>query len=138
MKRVTTDTNILISATFWHGTSAKIIQRVENKEIILVLSPSILEEYREVLASDEIQAKIKNKNLEMALSFQKICGLAEIINPISIVAVVDDDPDDNKILECAIDGKVDYIITNDKHLLVFKEHQSIKIMTPEEFLTKLD
>ena len=42
--RVTIATNVLISVTFWHGDSEKIIDKVENKEIILVLSEEILEE----------------------------------------------------------------------------------------------
>ncbi|MBI2671412.1 putative toxin-antitoxin system toxin component, PIN family, partial [Candidatus Woesearchaeota archaeon] len=42
--------------------------------------------------------------------------------------------DDNKIIECAIDGNSDCIITKDKHLLKLKEYKGIKIITPEEFL----
>jgi len=37
-------------------------------------------------------------------------------------------------LECAKEGKVDYVITNDKHLLKIKEFEGIKIITPEQFL----
>ena len=43
-------------------------------------------------------------------------------------------PNDNKVLECAKDGKADYIITSDNHLLRLKEFEGIKIVSPGEFL----
>jgi uncharacterized protein len=48
--------------------------------------------------------------------------------------VVKDDPDDNKFIEAAIEGKARYIITRDKHLLKIKEYQGIKIIKPEDFI----
>ena len=134
MKRITLDTNVLISATFWHGASEKIIDKVENKEVILVLSEQILEEYNKVLEYEEIREKIKNKDLEMKKAMLRIGVISEIVEVNSKVDLVKEDPDDNKIIECAIDGNSDYIITKDKHLLKLKEHRGIKIFTPEEFL----
>ena len=134
MKRITLDTNVLISATFWHGASEKLIDKVENKEVILVLSEQILEEYNKVLEYKEIREKIKNKDLEMKKAMLQIGVISEIVEVNSKVDLVKEDPDDNKIIECAIDGNSDYIITKDKHLLKLKEHRGIKIFTPEEFL----
>lgn len=134
MIRITVDTNILISATFWHGSSEKIIAKVENKELILVLSEYILEEYYKVLEYEEIKEKIKNKGLEMKQSILKIGTISEIVDVKSKIDLIKDDPSDNKFVECAIDGKADYIISKDHHLLKFKEYQGIKIITPEEFL----
>jgi len=134
MKRITVDTNILISATFWHGDSEKIIDKAENKEVTLVLSKEILEEYNQVLEYEEIKEKIKNKNLEMKKAMLKIGTISEIVEVNSKVDAVKEDPDDNKIIECAIDGNSEYIITKDRHLLKLKEHKGIKILTPEEFL----
>ncbi len=134
MKRITVDTNVLISATFWHGDSEKIIDKAENKDVALVLSKEILEEYNQVLEYEEIKEKIKNKNLEMKKAMLKIGTISEIVEVNSKVNVVKEDPDDNKIIECAIDGNSEYIITKDRHLLKLKEHKGIKILTPEEFL----
>ena len=134
MIRITVDTNVLISASLWHGASEKIIDKVEDKEIILVLSEQILEEYYKVLEYDEIKEKIKDKNLEIKESVLRIGTIAEIIEIKSKIDLVKEDPDDNKILECAFDGKVNYLVTKDNHLLKFKEYKGIKIITPEEFL----
>ena len=48
--KVTLDTNVLISATFWNGASDRIIQKVEKNEVELVLSKAIIEEFSKVLA----------------------------------------------------------------------------------------
>ena len=134
MIRITVDTNVLISATFWHGDSEKIINKVENKELILVLSEPILEEYYKVLEYDEIKEKIINKELEMKQSVLRVSLISEIIEVKSKIDLIKDDTEDNKIIECAVDGSVNYIISKDKHLLKIKEYKGIKILKPEEFL----
>jgi len=132
--RITLDTNSLISATFWFWDSNKIIEKVENRELVLVLSLDIIKEFSRVLNYEEIQEKIKDKNLEMKYSVEKIISLSEMIEPKERLNIIQEDFSDNKILECAYEGKADYIITKDNHLLKLKEFKNIKIVTPEEFL----
>lgn len=135
--KITVDTNVLISATFWHGASDKIIERVENKKIELVISREIIGEFKKVLGYKEIRDKIKDKNLEMKRSVEKIISISTVVKPKEKFKVVKEDPDDNKIIECAFSGKVHYIISQDRHLLDLKEFKGIKIITPKEFLDKL-
>jgi len=137
MTKITVDTNVLISATFWYGTSYKIIKLIEQQRLKLVLSLEIIKEYRDVLGYEEIQEKIKDKNLEMKRSVEKIISLANIVMPIRKIKAVEADSDDNKIIECALAGNTDYIITNDHHLLDLKEFEGINILTPEEFLKRI-
>lgn len=134
--RISPDTNVLISATFWHGDSSRIIESAEKKKHQLVLSNDIVQEYDEVLKYEEIQSKIKDKNLEMKYSVGKIMSLAEIVYPKEKVDVIKDDPDDNKILECAKEGMADCIISNDGHLLKLSKFEGIQIITPREFIRK--
>ena len=135
--KVTVDTNTLISATFWHGDSEKIIIKAEDKKIELILSRDIINEYSDVLGYDEIKDKIKNKKLEMRYSVGKITSISKIVEPLEKLDVVKEDPDDNKVLECAKEGKVDYIITQDNHLLKLKSFEGIEILNPCEFLKKV-
>ena len=137
MKKITVDTNVLVSATFWSGASHKIIEKVEEKKLTLILSPAIIKEYAEVLEYDEIQEKIKHKNLEMKMTVQKIVALSTIGEPTEEIQMVEDDPDDDAILECAVEGNIDFIISQDKHLLKLKEFRRIPILKPEDFLTKV-
>lgn len=132
--KITIDTNVLISSTFWFGDSNKILEKVENQEVELVLSREIIEEFSKVLEYKEIKDKIKNKNLEMKRTIEKIISLSTLVEPTSKFNVIKDDPSDNIILECAVEGKVDFMVTQDKDLLRLKEFKGIRIITPEEFL----
>jgi putative PIN family toxin of toxin-antitoxin system len=132
--RITADTNILISAMFWSGDSGRIIEKAGNKEIQLILSKEILKEFAGVLAYKEIQDKIRGKNLEMKRTIEKIISISEIVEPKQKIDIVKEDPDDNKILECAIEGKAECILTKDNHLLKIREYAGIRILTPLEFL----
>ena len=135
--KVTVDTNVLISATFWSGNSEKIIIHAQEKKIELILSKPILDEYVKVLQYEEIKDKIKDKNLELRFAIEQIISIATIVEPTESLQIVKEDPDDNKILECAKAGNVDCIISQDKHLLKLKKLENISILTPEDFLKKL-
>ncbi len=132
--KVVLDTNVLISATFWNGDSSKIMEKIEKKELDLVTSKEIIEEYIKVLEYKEIQEKIKNKNLEMKRTIEKIISISIVVEPQKTFEVVKEDPGDNKFLDCAFEGNVDFIISQDKHLLKLKIFSGIQIFTPIEFL----
>lgn len=134
MKRLTLDTNILISGTFWTGASFKILERIDKKLDESILSKEILSEYERIIKSNEIIEKVENKDLIISKISQKVIISSKIVEPKEKLCIVKDDPDDNMILECAKEGKVDYIISNDKHLLKIKEFEGIKIITPDNYL----
>jgi len=137
MKKVTLDTNILISGTFWTGSSFKILDMIDKKMVESVSSKDILSEYDKIIKSEEIAEKIENRNLMMSKISQNVISNSRLVEPKEKLDIVKDDPNDNIILECANEGKVDFLITNDKHLLKIKEFEGIKIVTPEEFLNGL-
>lgn len=132
--KITTDTNVLISATFWTGNSYRILDMVEKKEIELILSAEIIEEYNDVVNRDEITDKVSDKNLITSSIVDKAINEALIIQPKEKLYIVKKDSDDNKIVECAVEGNADYIITQDEHLLELKEFKGIQITTPKDFL----
>ena len=132
--KVVLDTNVLVSGTFWKGDSEKIIDKVENKEVELILSKELIEEYEEVINREEIMDKTQNKDLILNESVQKIINDSTIVGPTKKFDAVKEDSKDNKVVECAVEGNVDYIISQDNHLLNLKEFNGIKILTPEEFL----
>jgi uncharacterized protein len=134
-KTVVADTNVLISATFWEGVSRRILLLAENSSVELITSVKILEEYSRALEYPEVAEKVKNRELPMVYNALKIAKIARITEPEIRVNVVSD-PDDNKILECAIEGKADFVLTYDRHLLQLGSYEGIRIMTPDEFLEK--
>jgi predicted nucleic acid-binding protein len=58
-----------------------------------------------------------------------------LVKPETILNVVTDDPDDNRVLECAAEGKAHYIINGDRHLLKLQQYEGILILTVRQFLT---
>jgi len=67
----------------------------------------------------------------------KILPVFKIIQTKETIDVIKDDPDDNKIIECALSSSADYIVTYDNHLLEIKNFRGIKIVKPEDLLKVL-
>ena len=132
--RVVVDTNVFISGIFWNGKSSKIIKLVESNLIELIISEEIIQEISKVLNYEDIKRKVKDKNLEMMYSLEKILSFSILVFPTEILTIITEDLSDNRILVCAVAGDVDCIISQDIHLLKLKEFRKIRIMTPEEFL----
>ena len=126
MIRVTVDTNILVSATFWYGASYRIIELVEQGKVELVLSEAIIQEFSAVLEYEEIKKKIVNKGLLMLRTVEKLVLMSKMVVPAIKIAVVKEDPDDDKILECAVAGDVNYLISKDNHLIRIVKYGKIK------------
>jgi putative PIN family toxin of toxin-antitoxin system len=88
---------------------------------------------------NEIARKLKTKfNLAEEDVNQILLDFSTFTLPVKIkkkLIVVQDDPDDNKFIECALEGKADYIVSGDTHLLNLKEYEGMKIINASEFLT---
>ena len=126
---VVLDTNIYISATFWSGEPYLIVQKAVKQEIVVFISEAIVKELRKVLARDfSIDKKGIGEVVKAVLLF------AHLIESKEKASVIKDDPDDDRILECALACKADFIVTRDTHLLEFKNFKGIKIVTPKELL----
>ena len=131
MIRVLPDTNIIISSVFWIGNPYEVIRRGILGGYKLVISAEIL---------DEVVDKLRNKFQFPEESIQELidilmtyCHIVEVTSKFDVVR----DKKDNKIIECAFDGKVDYIVTGDPDLLDLKEFKGIKIINANEFLENI-
>ena len=128
--KVTVDTNFLISATQWdYSIAHKLLKKFILSGVEIFTTQDILDETSEVLERDFKYSKDEVENI-----IGKILLFAKLIETKQKIYVIKDDPDDNKIIECAIESSSDYIITYDKHLLKLKEYKGIKIIKPEEIL----
>ena len=127
--KVTVDTNFLISATQWDYSAAhKLLKKFILSEAEIFTTQDILDETAEVLERDFEYNEGEVKNI-----IGKILLFTKLIEPKQRVDAIKDDPDDNKVIECAVESSSDYIITYDRHLLKLKEYKGIKIAKPEEF-----
>lgn len=126
------DTNVLVSAFEFGGIPYELFKRGISGKFELVTSAAILLEMATVLHDkfDWIPSDIQD---QIALVYK----VAKVIRPLTKVNVSKDETD-NKILECAIDGNADYVITGDKkHLLSLKKFEGIKIISPAQFFKEV-
>src|SRR3989338_1251788 len=127
--KVTVDTNFLISATQWdYSVAHKLLKKLILSDAEIFTTKEILDEIAEVLERDFGYNKEEVKNIN-----EKILFFAKLVEPKQKVDIIKDDPDDNKVIACAVESSSDYIVTYDGHLLKLKEYKGIKIITPEEF-----
>ena len=76
--------------------------------------------------------------LEDTREFLKTIVLSSyVVSPTEKLYVVEADPDDDKIIECAIAGDASLIVSGDRHLLDMKKYRSIVIISPQDFLKRL-
>ena len=132
-KKVVLDTNVLISSLLKPKSKARDIYRlVLRGEIELYTSVDLINELSRVLE----YPKFGFEKLQKEVFLKNITRVATIlVNPGLKINVIKEDPPDNKFLECAVEAKVDYLISGDnKHLLPLKNFQGIKIISPSEFL----
>jgi putative PIN family toxin of toxin-antitoxin system len=84
----------------------------------------------EILA--ELQEKLEDifnfKSSDVVRWITQLEQVVSVIRPKKKLTVIEDDPDDNKILECAIEAKADIVFSADKHLYKLKEFKGIKII----------
>jgi len=126
--RVVFDTNIFISAFAIPGSlSEKAMLKIIEGGDILVLSKDIINEVLLVLSSKFSRDKEGISHVAVILS-----ELGELVKPIKKVSIFKDDPD-NRILECAIQGKADVLVTGDKEILQLREYERIRIISFKEY-----
>lgn len=127
--RVVFDTNVLVAAlVFPGGQGDAALRRVVEGRDPLVLSRAILGELLEVLGR-----KFARDAEELAHVAVFVSDLATVVAPKRRLRVVKDDPD-NRILECALAGKAQAIVTGDKGLLALKSFEGIPLMTLASYL----
>jgi|ERR1017187_10322780 putative PIN family toxin of toxin-antitoxin system len=123
------DTNIYIAA-FAHpkGRNAAVWNAAIDGRYQLVVSPAIIRETAKVLRRDFAW---REDRVQMAI--RVVAQTARIIVPNIVLDVVAADPDDNRILECAVDGRADIIVSNDHHLLDLRMYAAIPIVAGVDF-----
>jgi hypothetical protein len=78
--------------------------------------------------------KVKLDSFKISIILDSIRDISIFVSPSFTLSVVERDKSDDRILECALEAKADYIISGDSRLLSLKEYQGIKILSPAEFL----
>lgn len=131
--KIVIDTNVIISALFFGGMPRKLIEHFFNGDFSAFVSPQIVQEYTETY--EEIHKKYSDRGNPVIL--QKIIEKSNIIIPQKEVTICRD-PDDNKFISCALEGKCLYIVSGDNDLLSLGKVEDVEIVTIAEFLKKIE
>jgi putative PIN family toxin of toxin-antitoxin system len=137
--RAVLDANVIISALIQpKGASGRIVASLlEESSFELIVSPAILAEIRRSLTYPKVRRYIKISDEDLDLSVAALALVAQPVEGTLRVNAVADDPDDNKYLEAALEGRAQYIVTGDSHLKSLKSYRGIRIVTPRVFLDLL-
>jgi putative PIN family toxin of toxin-antitoxin system len=131
MLRVTADTNIYISALNFGGKPLAILDAAQHGEIELAISEPIMAEMIRILRN-----KFQWPEADLAEIGEQILAYTLFVEPRMQVTIIDEDPSDNRILECARESSSGYIVSGDAHLLKLVEFEGAKIVTPSQFLSE--
>jgi putative PIN family toxin of toxin-antitoxin system len=112
MTRVVLDTNVYISALMFGGLPGSLLDLAFLRAFTLIISPALLDELDE-----KLQAKFEMTIEDAAFLRARLRKIAQVVEPKQSLTVIAEDTDDNRVLECAVEGHADVILSGDRHLL---------------------
>jgi putative PIN family toxin of toxin-antitoxin system len=130
--KIVLDINTLISAFFWRGVPRTVFDRVTDGLDTLFITVDMIDEIDGVIKKPKFDAK-ENRKEALVNDIRKYGQKVSVSSQHKAAGACRDVTDD-KIFECALAAKADYIITGDKDLLVLKEYGGIRIVTAKEYL----
>jgi putative PIN family toxin of toxin-antitoxin system len=129
---VTADTNIYISALNFGGLPRQFFVLALQRKFQLAVSLALLAEVERILRDrfSWTQAALQNES-------SRLSQFTTLVYPTMTLDAVPDDPDDNRILECAVASGSGYIVTGDNDLLRLGTYDGIEILRVADFLKLL-
>jgi putative PIN family toxin of toxin-antitoxin system len=111
------------------GLPGKILDLALRGKFTLVTSSSLLDELDE-----KLRGKFAVSERDALAIRAKLEDSANVVEPDFELNAVPDDPDDNRVLECAVAGKAEFIVSGDRHLLRIGCYEEIAIITVRQFI----
>ncbi len=134
MIRAVLDTNTVVSALLFTGTASRLVPLWQSRRITVLVSRQILEEYLRVLAYPRF--RLSDQEIR-ALVEEQLLPFAATVRVRRRLVVVRRDPADDKFLECAVTGRVKYLVTGDRDLRELDPFRGVTILTVGEFLERM-
>lgn len=132
--RIVLDSNVIISGFLFGGSPARLLGHALDGSIQCFTSLDILDEVRDVLRRPKF-----GLSADQALTLvEELHDLCELVTPIRRARVITADPDDNRILECALSAGADFVASGDSHLLDLACWKDIRILSPASVLEAIE
>jgi putative PIN family toxin of toxin-antitoxin system len=133
------DVGQYVSATIQaRGHPAQILAAWRAGRLELVTSTAILDDLRRGLRYPRLRKRHQWSDEEIELFVDSIALAATLTPGILEVNAVAEDPTDNKVIACAVEGQADYVVASDDHLLKLERYSHIVILPPRRFLDVLE
>ena len=129
--RIVVDTNVIVSALVFGGLPRQVLELAAKGVCALYFSAPIQAEVERIL-----EEKFGWSPEEIDARARLLWSWGTRVRPQMSLTVITDDPDDDRILECAVAAGAQAIISGDRHLVSLGSFQSIPIQTPRQFLDR--
>ncbi len=129
------DTNVFISGTFWRGLPRRALHLAKQGKVEVVTCESLLDELRDVLTRPDKPFCLSAKEADKVIN--NVRGYVRLVTPTRKVDVCRD-PDDNLVIECALAGGAQYIVTGDPDLKVLRRFEEIEIVDVRTFVSLVE
>ena len=138
MIRAVLDANVFVSAVLNPmGTPARLYTLWHEGRYDVLMSAAILDEVARVIRYPKIAERHGWSESQHQAFIEDIVSLAISTPGALTLTVIQDDPADNRYLECAVEGQADFLVTGDRLLLNLEEYQGVTLLTPRAFLDRL-
>ena len=131
--RVVFDTNVLVSACIGKGLCFRLLEEAREERYQLYISPEILAETADVLGRPRF--RLHPRFIRQAIRYIAACGT--VIEATQSPVVVTDDPDDDRIVACALTCRARFLASHDHHLLDLRSHKGVLFVTPRQLRYQL-
>lgn len=138
MLRAVLDANVFVSAFVRpEGPPGQIVESLLREQTFeLVLSDAIIEETLRALEYPRVRKAARTK-VGPDLWFEDLIVLAEFVSGEHAIPALSEDPDDDKYVAAAVEGRASFVVTGDPDLLTIGEHAGVRIVAPRAFLDLL-
>jgi hypothetical protein len=135
--RAVVDTNVVVSSVLAEGSPPdSVLAAARNGAFDPVSSGALLAELETVLRRPRIRNRLDWSEADVTVFLSTFAEMCALVEPRVVISLLQDDPD-NRILEAAVEGKADYIVTGDRGLLGLGSYQATEVVTPVRFLAIL-
>jgi putative PIN family toxin of toxin-antitoxin system len=136
MMRIILDTNVIVAAVRSRdGASAELLVRLAAGDYAIALSAALAFEYEKVLLREMVPVFVTLADVDQIIRF--LCSVGEPHDPHRAAPSVPGDPDDDFILDLAMESRVDYIVTHNTRDFIHAAPKGVEVVTPAQFLTRL-
>lgn len=135
--RIVVDTNVVLSGLLWTGPPQQLINLARARKTDLYSSVSLIAELAEVIGREQFASRIRAAGLSAAELIEDYTTLARLVIPAEIRPTVLDDPDDDRVLACALATQADLIVSGDKGLRGLKAYHGMPIVSTTDALSRL-